>query len=468
MHRRSFLTLVPAGLTAVYSTSLSAAQATSSLTGIYRERASRLIGAALTDDGGWKKLEYLCDRIGHRIDGSPALTRAIEWAAGEMRREGLSNVQTPLVKVPNWVRGQESAHLLEPLDSPIPMLGLGGSIGTPPEGITADVVAVANYEELEALGAGEVRGKIVLFNAPWQGYGKTVQYRHSGASHAAKLGAVASLVRSVTPLSLRDPHTGTMEYEPGVAQIPHAAISVEDSLRIQRLLDAGNRVRMQLKMSAKTLPDADAANVMGEIPGREKPEEIVVLGGHLDSWDVGQGAQDDGCGVVACWQAVVLMKQLNLIPRRTVRIVGWADEEHTGAGGKAYRAWVGDAVKNHVAAIEMDGGAERPVGYGLSIQGAKDDVMKRALERAKAIGRLLDGIGAGEMTNGGGGADIAPIMAQGVPGFGHRTVGTRYFEWHHSEADTLDKIDPKEFRLNVASLAVLAYVLADMDERIDA
>jgi hypothetical protein len=468
MHRRSFLSLVPAGLTAAYSTSLSRAQSPSSLTGTYHDSAARLIGAALTDDGGWKKLEYLCDRIGHRIDGSPALTKAIEWVAAEMRREGLSNVQTPLVKVPNWIRGQESARLVEPIDSPISMLGLGGSVGTPSEGVTAEVVAVSSFDELEALGAGKVNGKIVLYNAAWQGYGKTVQYRTAGASRASKLGAVASLVRSVTPLSLRDPHTGMMGYDGGVRQIPHAAISVEDSLRIARLLDAGNRVRVELKMSAQTLPDADAANVIGEISGREKPEEIVVLGGHLDSWDVGQGAQDDGCGLVACWQAVVLLKQLNLIPRRTVRIVGWVDEEHTGAGGKAYQAWIGDAVKNHVAAIEMDGGAERPVGYGLSIRGAKDDVMSRALARAKTIGKLLDGIGAGEMTNGGGGADIAPIMALGVPGFGQRTVGLRYFEWHHSEADTLDKIDPKEFRLNVASLAVLAYVLADMDERIDA
>lgn len=468
MHRRSFLSLVPAGLTATFSTSLGWAQSAPSIAEAYHDVAARLIGAALTDDGGWKKLEYLCDRIGHRIDGSPALNKAIEWVAGEMRREGLSNVRTPLVKVPHWVRGEESARLVEPIDSPVSMLGLGGSVGTPAAGITAEVVAVSNFEELEALGAEKVRGKIVLYNAPWQGYGKTVQYRTAGASRAAKLGAVASLVRSVTPLSLRDPHTGMMGYDAGVPQTPHAAISVEDALRIQRLLDEGNRVRLQLKMSAQTLPDADAANVMGEIPGRDKPEEIVVLGGHIDSWDVGQGAEDDGCGVVACWQAVVLMKQLNLTPRRTVRIVGWVDEEHTGAGGKAYLEWAGDAVKNHVAAIEMDSGAERPVGYGVSIRGAKDDVMNRALARAKSIGRLLDGIGAGEMTKGGGGADISPLMAQGVPGFGHRTVGQRYFEWHHSEADTLDKIDPKDFRLNVASLAVLAYVLADMPERIDA
>ena len=467
MHRRKFLSLVPAGLTAAYSSSLNAAQSAPPLAEVYHDAASRLIGAALTDDGGWKKLEYLCDRIGNRIDGSSALTKAIEWVAAEMRREGLSNVLTPPVKIPHWVRGEESARLVEPLDSPVAMLSLGGSIGTPAEGITAEVIAVSSFDELDALGADKVRGKIVLYNVPWQGYGKTVQYRTAGASRAAKLGAVASLVRSVTPVSLRSPHTGMMGYEAGIAQTPHAAISVEDALRIQRLIDDGNRVRLQLKMSAQTLPDADSANVIGEIPGREKPEEVVVLGGHIDSWDVGQGAQDDGCGLVACWQAVVLIKQLNLAPRRTVRIVGWVDEEHTGAGGKAYQAWAGDAVKNHVAAIEMDGGAERPVGFGFSIRGAKDEVMNRALSRVKAIGKLLDGIGAGDMTKGGGGADISPIMALGVPGFGQRTVGQHYFEWHHSEADTLDKIDPKEFRLNVASLAVLAYVLADMPERID-
>jgi Zn-dependent M28 family amino/carboxypeptidase len=258
-----------------------------------------------------------------------------------------------------------------------------------------------------------------------------------------------------------------MQYDPAVPRIPHAAVSVEDALRIGRLLDAGNPVRLRLKMSAQALPDADSANVIGELPGRDRPEEIVVLGGHIDSWDVGQGAQDDGCGFTACWQAVVLMKQLGLAPRRTVRLVFWTDEEHTGAGAAAYRKWIGDALKNHVAAIEMDGGSERPVGFGCSIVGAADDVMNRALQRAKQIGRLLEGIGAGEMSKGGGGADIGPLMREGVPGFGHRTVGQRYFEWHHSEADTLDKIDPRDFRLNVASLAVLTYVLADMPGRID-
>ena len=461
MRRRTFLSSLPVGWTAALATATARAQSAAAIPALYHDAASRLIGAALTDEGGWRKLEYLCDRIGNRIAGSASLERAIEWAAAEMRREGLENVQTPPVKVPHWVRGVESARLVAPIESPVFMLGLGGSIATPPEGITAEVVAVSSYDELEALGADRVRGRIVLYSVG------SFEYRFTGAIRAAKLGAVASLVRSIASLSLRDPHTGSMQYDPAVPPIPHAAVSVEDALRIRRLIDAGNTVRLRLKMSAQTLPDADSANVVGELPGRDRPEEIVALGGHIDSWDVGQGAQDDGSGFVACWQAVVLMKQLGLIPRRTVRLVFWTDEEHGGSGAAAYRKWIGDTLKNHVAAIEMDGGSEHPVGFGLSIAGASDDVMNRALQRAKQIGTLLDGIGASEISKGGGGNDIAPLMREGVPGFGHRTVGQRYFEWHHSEADTLDKIDPRDFRLNVASLAVLAYVLADMPGRID-
>jgi len=468
MQRRTFLSSVPAGVAASVAIASGRSQSALALPEGYREAAAKLIGAALTDDGGWKKLEYLCDRIGHRLAGSASLERAVAWAATEMRREGLENVHVQPVKVPHWVRGEEWARLVAPVEAPVFMLGLGGSVATPPEGTTAEVVAVSSYDELEALGAEKVRGRIVLYNAPWQGYGRSVQYRSSGAVRAAKLGAVGSLVRSVTPLSLRDPHTGSMQYDAAVPQIPHAAVSVEDALRIGRLIEAGSTVRVQLKMAAQTLPDADSANVIGELTGRERPEEVVVLGGHIDSWDVGQGAQDDGCGIVACWQAVVLMKQLGLAPRRTVRLVFWTDEEHTGAGAIAYRKWAGDAIKSHVAAIEMDGGSEHPVGFGFSISGAPDEVLNRALQRARQIGRLLEGIGAGEISKGGGGADIGPLMRDGVPGFGHRTVGQRYFEWHHSEADTLDKIDPRDFRLNVAALAVLAYVLADMPGRIDA
>jgi hypothetical protein len=442
------------------------AQTRPTLTESYHDVASRLIGAALTDDGGWRKMMYWCDRIGSRMTGAPGLQRAIEWSAAEMRREGLKNVVTPPVKVPNWVRGHESATMLEPVETVLPMLGLGFSVATPAEGITAEVVCVESFEALEKLGAEKVRGKIVVFNQPWMGYGRSVQYRMSGASRAAKLGALAVLVRSVTPVSIRSPHTGTMRYTEDAPKIPAASITVEDAERIQRLTDNGVKVTVRLRMEARTLPDADAANVVGEIVGREKPQEIVVLGGHIDSWDVGTGAQDDGSGCVACWQAVVLAQQLGLRPRRTLRVALWSDEEKLGRGGEAYREWAGASVKNHVAAIEMDGGAERPVGFGLSVNGASEEVMVRAMRRMQEIGALLKGINAGEMTRGGGGADIGPIMRDGVPGIAHRTVGQRYFEWHHTEADTLDKIDPREFKLSVAALAVLGYVLADMPEKL--
>jgi Zn-dependent M28 family amino/carboxypeptidase len=291
-------------------------------------------------------------------------------------------------------------------------------------------------------------------------YGRTVIYRHSGPSRAAKLGAVAVLVRSITPLALQLPHTGSMEYSADAPQIPAAAVTIEDATLMQRLTDAGGTVTVNLRMEAHTEPDADSANVIGEIPGSEKPEEVVAIGGHLDSWDVGAGAQDDGSGCITALEAVHLIKKLGLKPRRTLRVVFWVNEENGGAGGKAYREWIGDQLKNHVAAIEMDGGAERPVGFGISA-GAETNA---AVARLREVGTLLDRIGAGSITSGGGGADIGPIMTGGVPGLALRTVGTHYFDWHHTRADTLDKIDLEDFRRNIAAMAVMAYILADMPE----
>lgn len=426
----------------------------------YRETANRLIDAALTDYGGMEKLAYLCDRIGNRLSGSPGLDQAVAWAAAQMKKDGLENVVTPRVKVPHWVRGSESAAIVQPVKRQLTILGLGGSIATPKEGITAAVVPVANFDELERKGRAAVEGKIVLFNAPYVSYGRTVIYRHNGPSRAAKLGAVAVLVRSITPLALQLPHTGSMEYSTDAPQIPAAAVTIEDATLIQRLTDSGATVAVNLRMEAHTEPDADSANVIGEIPGSEKPEEVVAIGGHLDSWDVGAGAQDDGSGCITALEAVHLIKKLGLKPRRTLRVVFWVNEENGGAGGKAYREWIGDRLKNHVAAIEMDGGAERPVGFGVS-DGAETN---GAVARLREVGTLLERIGAGSITSGGGGADIGPIMAGGVPGLALRTVGTHYFDWHHTRADTLDKIDLEDFRRNIAAMAVMAYVLADMPE----
>lgn len=436
------------------------AQFDGSLSEEYREAGNKLINAALADRGAMEKLTYLCDRIGNRLSGSAALEQAVVWAAAQMKKDGLVNVATPSVKVPHWVRGNESAALLEPVNRPLTILGLGGSIATPRKGITAEVIPVSSFEELARKGRSQILGKIVLFNVPYENYARTVVYRTAGPSRAAHLGAVAALVRSITPVSIQSPHTGTLEYSDGAPRIPAAAVTIEDALLIQRLVDAGNAVTVHLEMDGRTLPDADSANVIGEIPGRVKPDEVVVIGGHLDSWDVGTGAQDDGSGCITALEAAHLILEAGLRPRRTLRVVFWTNEENGGAGGQAYREWIGEGVKNHVAAIEMDGGAERPLGFGLTANGD----MQGMLARASEIGSLLRGIDAGSVQSGGGGADIAPLMRDGVPGFAVRTVGTRYFEWHHTRADTIDKVNIEDLRANIAAMAVMAYVLADMPE----
>ena len=431
----------------------------------YRASADKLIASALEDTGGYEKLSFLCDRIGNRLSGSPSLDRAIQWAAAQMKKDGLENVVTPAVKVPHWVRGRESASIVEPVERQLHLLGLGGSVATPREGITAEVVVVSSFDALEHLGRPAVNGKIVVYNVPFVNYGQTVQYRSSGASRAAKLGALAALVRSITPVSLQSAHTGSMSYDADAPRIPTAAISIEDATMIQRLVDAGNKVVVHLAMEAQTLPDADSANVIGEIQGKEKPEELVVIGGHIDSWDVGQGAQDDGSGCITALEAAALIKQLGLKPRRTIRVVLWTNEENGLAGGKAYREWIGSSLAHHVAAIEMDGGAEKPVGFGFSASGgsSREDA---SIVRLQEIGKLLERIGAGEIRRGGGGADIGPLSREGIPSLSLQTVGARYFDWHHTDADTVDKIRPEDLRLSIAAMAVMTYILADMPEKL--
>ena len=438
----------------------------------YQDTANKLIDAALADDAGLNRLEYLCYRIGNRLSGSASLDQAIAWGAEEMKQAGLANVRTIPVKVPHWVRGRESAEMLEPLRKPLFMLGLGGSVATPPDGITADVVAVSNFDELEKLGRRAVEGRIVLYDAPFVTYDQTVTYRSNGASRAARLGAVAALVRSITPRSLRDPHTGALQYSASDPKIPATAVSVEDAMWIHGLTRAGQRVRVHLAMEAHAEPDADSADVIGEIVGREKPDEVVVIGGHIDSWDVGQGAHDDGGGIMAALEAVALIEKLGLQPRRTIRLVFWTNEENGGRGGVAYRDWAGGQSGKHIAAIEMDGGAEKPVGFDIGAgkrppRGAArtapgTEVPPELMQRATAIGALLKRIDAARIEPGEGEADIEPLMAQGVPGFGLRTAMTHYFDYHHSQADTFDKIVPEEFKRCAAAMAVMSYVLADL------
>jgi carboxypeptidase Q len=424
------------------------------LANTYRDDANRLIDAALANHDAFERLTELVDKFGHRVSGSVALEQAIDWIMEEMTADGLDRVAGDMVMVPHWVRGEESLEMTLPRPLELPMLGLGGSIATPPGGIRAEVMVVSTFEELEER-AGEAQGKIVLFDAPFTGYGQTVQYRSQGAIAAARAGAVASIIRSVTPYSQKTPHTGNMGYADDVRRIPHAAITVEHAELLHRMQDRGERIELLLKMNAQTLPDAPSRNVMAEVTGSEFPNEVVVLGGHIDSWDVGQGAMDDAGGVVAAWEAVRLIKELGLRPRRTIRAVGWTSEENGGPGGPEYARMHAD--ETHVLAMESDGGVFKPSGWGFTGSDAAFDILTE-------IGTLLERTESGTITRGGGGADIGPLMRAGVPAMGLSVDGTRYFWYHHTEADTIDKLDPDDVALVVATMAVMAYVVADMPE----
>jgi carboxypeptidase Q len=424
----------------------------------YRQTADRLIDGALADSAASERLAELTDRFGNRFSGSQSLEQAIDWVLSEMRRDGLANVHGEPVMVPHWVRGAESAELVSPRRQRLGMLGLGGSVGTPEGGITAPVLVVSSFDDLAAH-AAEARGRIVLFDVPFTTYRETVRYRGGGAIAAAKVGAVASLIRSVSSYSLHNVHTGSMSYDSSVTRIPHAAITVEDAMMLHRMQTRGQQPVVTLTMSAQTLPDAPSRNVVAEIVGREHPEEVVVLGGHIDSWDVGQGAMDDGGGVVVAWEALRLIKRLGLSPRRTIRVVAWTNEENGLRGGRAYRAAHLAELPNHVLAIESDGGVFTPRGFGV-------DGTDATLAVARDVGSLLTRIGAGAIEKGGGEADISPIVAEGVPGMGLRVDDARYFWHHHSDSDTIDKLNPREMALCVATMAVMAYVVADMPERL--
>ncbi len=424
----------------------------------YRAAADSLIRAATGDSAAYARLGVLVDRFGHRLSGSRSLEAAIDWILGEMKGDGLQNVRGEPVMVANWRRGRESAELVKPRPMPLHMLGLGGSVGTPASGITAPVLVVSSFAELEQR-QGEARGKIVLFDAPFTSYGETREYRGNGASAAARAGAVACLIRSVASFSIRSPHTGRLVYDTTVARIPAAALSVEDAMLLHRMQDRGETPVVTLRMEARRLPDARSRNVVAEVVGRETPEEVVVLGGHIDSWDVGQGAMDDGGGSVAAWEAVRLIHQLGLRPRRTVRVVLWTNEENGIDGGRAYRDAHASELDRHVLAMESDGGVFSPM--GVVFVGSDS-----AAALVEQVASLLAPIGAGRVTRSDRSpeADIEPLVARGVPGLGLDVESSRYFWYHHSEGDTLDKLDPAEMARCVALMAVMAYVVADMPE----
>jgi hypothetical protein len=460
----------------------------------YKADADKILQAAETDEDGYAALTYLCDHVGKRLSGSPQLNTAVTWGADLMRKAGLQNVTVQPVMVPRWVRGSESGAMMYkgeagPITRPLHMLGLGMSVATPKEGITAPVVFVPTFAALDTMSPDQIKGRIVVYNPGWHGYGVNTQYRTFGASRAAAKGAVAMLVRSATELAMQIPHTGTLVYDTTQPKIPAAAISVEDALMIERLCKEGP-VTVHLQMDAHMEADVEAGNVMGEIVGSEHPEQVVSIGGHLDSWDVGQGAQDDGSGIMAAYEAVTLIHKLGLKPRRTIRLVFWVNEENGGAGGRAYRKMIGDKIGDQVAAIEMDEGAEKPLGMGYGTIGAPrrprraaangaapapsgaPDVnalpndVKESVVELEDIVSLLAPIGTNTVSAGGGGSDISPLTSDGVPALSPRTVDAHYFDWHHTEADTLDKVDAVEFRKNAAMLSVVTYVLADMDGRL--
>ena len=427
----------------------------------YRAAADRIIAAAMADTTAYSRLATMTDTYGSRLSGSPGLERAINWVLAQMEDDQLANVHGEPVMVPHWVRGEESATLVSPRAWKLHMIGLGGSVGTPPEGITAPVLVVSSFDDLTAH-AADARGKIVLFDAPFptdvppmEGYDQNVQYRGGAASAAAKVGAVAALIRSVTPHSQQTPHTGALRYQPGVPKIPSAALTVEDAELLHRMQNRGQPVEVTLKMQAHTLPDAPSRNVVAELRGSERPDEVVVLGGHIDSWDVGEGAMDDGGGAFAAWEAVRLIKALGLKPRRTLRVVMWVNEENGGRGGRAYHDQHLAELPRTVAAMESDNGVFRPNGFRF--QGTPE-----GLAVAKQIGTLLDGIGAGSVVAGDGEADVGPTIRTGVPGFALNVDDSTYFWYHHTDADMMTMINPDDFRRCIATMAVMAYVLADM------
>ena len=422
----------------------------------YQPEAQRLIQAATNSLFGFTRLATMCDTFGPRFTGSKNLESAIDWCLAEMKHDGFQNVRGEEVIVPRWVRGNESVELLSPRRRTLPMLGLGGSVGTPPGGITADVLVVTGFDDLKNRVA-EAKGRIVLFNVPFTEYRETVIVRTQGAIHAARAGALASLIRSVGPFSMQTPHTGGMSYADGVKKIPHAALSLEDANMLSRMAARGEPIRVRLKMEARTLTDGISRNVIAEIPGREKPEEIVIVSGHIDSWDVGQGAMDDGGGCLAAWEAARLMLKLGLRSKRTVRVVLWTNEENGIRGAMSYAERHEAALARHTLAIESDSGVFQPTGFGFLGSG-------RGMEIIQGVGKLLDPIGSGNIAKGCRGADVLKLVRGGVPVMHLEVDRKKYFWFHHTDADTIDKLVPAEFNRCVAAMAVMAYVIADLPE----
>ncbi|XP_004474744.1 carboxypeptidase Q [Dasypus novemcinctus] len=424
----------------------------------YEDVAKSIIKLAVygkAQNRSYERLALLVDTIGPRPSGSKSLEKAIQIMYQNLQQDGLENVHLEPVKVPHWERGVESAVMLEPRFHNMAILGLGSSIGTPPEGITAEVLVVTSFEELQRR-APEARGKIVVYNQPYVNYSTTVQYRVRGAVEAAKVGALASLIRSVTSLSIYSPHTGIQEYQVGVAKIPTACITVEDAEMMSRMASRGTKIVIQLKMGAKNYPEAESYNTVAEIIGSKYPEQVVLVSGHLDSWDVGQGAMDDGGGAFISWEALSLIKDLGLRPKRTLRLVLWTAEEQGGVGAFQYYQLHKEAISNYSLVMESDSGTFLP--YGLQFTGSD-----KARTIMKEVMNLLQPINITRLFRGGEGTDINYWIQAGVPGASLLDDLNKYFSFHHSHGDTMSVMDPKEMNVASAVWAVVSYVVADME-----
>src|SRR6266404_4315532 len=432
----------------------------------------RLQQAALSSDYAYRQVAHLADNIGPRLTGSAQAAKAVEYVAGELKAIGCE-VQLEKVTVPHWVRGEETAALVqfpgmaENTTQKIVLCVLGASVATPADGITAEVVTVKDFDELKALPREKVAGRIVLFNYPFdkqmaaegrggEADGEAVFYRADGPSAAARQGAVACLIRSVGSADYRLPHTGLTDYANDAPKIPAGAVTAEDADLIANLAQQG-QVRMKLVLTPQTLPDVESANVIADIKGSEHPEQVIIVSGHLDSWDLGTGAIDDGAGVAVSMEAANLIHKLNLKPKRTIRVIAWMNEENGLRGSKQYAKDHEKDWANHFAAMETDGGADHPVGIHVR---AKPEVK----ELLKPVAAILQESGAGALElSEHAGADIGPTEKANVPTFAPMQDGRFYFNYHHTAADTLDKIDPKHLAETSAIVAVWAYAIANSE-----
>jgi len=442
------------------------AQAEGVLSPDLKQQLIALRDAALGDDYAYKQVAYLTENIGPRPSGSAQSVKAAQYVADQMRSLGLE-VRLEEVKVPHWVRGAETAELID-FPGQVPnttqrvfVTSLGGSTSTPADGLTAEVVVVRNFSELASLGRSKIAGKIVLFNFPFDtrkadaghaldAYSEAVIYRSSGAKAAAELGAVASLIRSVGGAEYRLPHTGYSV----PAGIPAGAVAAEDASLIADLATQG-KVRMHLTLVSQDLPETTGYNVIADLKGSEHPEQVVVVSGHLDSWDLGTGAIDDAAGVAVAMEAAQLIQQLHYRPKRTLRVIAWVDEESGGRGRTAYTTAHGTEFANHVAAIESDLGAAHPLGFTVKIS-------QHAVEFLHPVQEILQSFGASliESIQTSPGSDISAMAQAGVPALGIMQDGRTYFNYHHSAADTLDKIEPRALRENAAAMVVMGFALA--------